>query len=810
VRKPLFYIAIGISCGIAIEGLIGIPFFYIFTATAAAVLISITARNSRWSVSIVSAAVVLCGALLLANANLLAPDHISHIAKDEPASVFLRGRVANDPSGAENFYGQKRRTFLLRTEWIRLGKISRPSSGLIMVDMPDDGSSVEFLDQIVLEGELSTIPAFRNPGAFDYDEYMKRKGVYALLRVRDADAFHVTKGHKDIIRSSAYRLRRAIRVLINKYFNIKDAALLEAVMIGDRSKLTQGTKEGFVKTGTVHILAISGLHVGLIAAIFLALLKFLRIPKKPRYIAVIFIIVFYALISGSNPPVLRASIIFAILVMGYILEREPQALNSLGAAAVLILIANPNNLFDASFQLSFVAILSIILIEPNLKGIFGIEEKAPSKSRMGRAGPYLVNALSVSIAAFLGTAPFIARYFNIISPVSILANIVIIPMLFFLMSALVAFLIAAFLFGPSVSYFALVTSWIEKILFAANNVFLKFPFAYVRIPSPSAATIGLYCASLFFLLSRGPFRFGGVTIPKRRISMVVLFVWSAFVWTGAARENDGCLRATFLDVGHGDSIYIEFPGGGNMLIDGGKGALQDRFDIGASIVGPFLWNRGAGSIDAVVLTHPDEDHMGGLLYILENFKVGCVIDNGWDKTDSAVYKRYVEIMKTNRTRRVTASGGDEISGFGSSKVYVLNPPENINESMSLNDASLVLKVVSKNTSILLCGDVGEKGIKNLISEHGKALKSDILVVPHHGGKVGSEEALENFLTLVRPKEAVISSSRSDLAKANPRRMIDMLTSLKSNGYETGTDGAVTLVSDGENYRIYTYNQKSAL
>jgi competence protein ComEC len=217
--------------------------------------------------------------------------------------------------------------------------------------------------------------------------------------------------------------------------------------------------------------------------------------------------------------------------------------------------------------------------------------------------------------------------------------------------------------------------------------------------------------------------------------------------------------------------------------------------MGRLVIGPFLWNKSIRAIDAAVLTHPDEDHLGGLLFVLNNFKVGCVIDNGLAKFDSDVYRDYLRTIHEKGIRRVRAREGDKIQGFDGVELYVLNPPEEEGD-LDSNESSLVIKAVFGDTSILLTGDIGEHAMKFLIGKN-ISLESDVLKVPHHGGKIGKGDTARRFFALVRPKASIISVSRRNRFRAPSKETVDIITDLKSNIYETRECGAIDVTSDGE-------------
>jgi competence protein ComEC len=281
--------------------------------------------------------------------------------------------------------------------------------------------------------------------------------------------------------------------------------------------------------------------------------------------------------------------------------------------------------------------------------------------------------------------------------------------------------------------------------------------------------------------------------------MALLILLTLLIWKGNIDPAERLLRMTFLDVGQGDSIFVEFPGKGNMLVDAGSGGEEGRFDIGRSVVAPFLWNKGMRRIDALVVTHSHEDHLGGAIFILKNFDIGCVIDNGIRYSgESSLLEEYLALIRGKHIRHIEAVSPTELTGFGEVNILILNPPADA-AGMAENDRSIVLKIIYKNFSALLCGDVTEAGIGNLLHTEG-ILKSDLLKVPHHGGGTGDLERKKYFFKKIDPVVYIISASDKGRQKGAVKyRTQDIITS-GAISYVTKDDGAVMIATDGHSFK----------
>ena len=647
-------------------------------------------------------------------------------------------------------------------------------------------------DNLNVSGTLEHMPGPRNPGEFDYGRYLALNGVQGIVIVRDSAGIRPADGPSSTsIQTIFGRAQKEIYNTLDRFHPPEQASFLKGIVFGYRADISVDIKQSFVDTGTIHILAVSGSNVLVVALIMYSLASLLRLPRRWITAVTILGLLFYMVITGLSPSVIRATIMAAAILIGTLFERKTDVYNSLAAAALVMLLWDPLYLLDVGFQLSFAAVLSIVYFYPKLETLI---HKIPERFEEIKGVDYVLKLFAVSLAAQLGTLPFTAYYFGRISLVGILANLVVVPI-----SGINVLL------GFTTLAFSYVSTWVAQTYAALNGALVSFllgfvsaaakaPLAYVQMETVSAS------APVFYYLCIGAV----FNIRNRRvlgrIVIALLVVLNVVLYAVLIKPRQPTLTLTAIDVGQGDALLLEFPSGKHVLFDAGPRTFT--YDAGERIVAPFLRRKGVGTLDALVVSHAHSDHIGGARYLLENFRVARLIEPNASGS-SALYREMSEEARRRGVAVQQMSAGDTLAFDPAARVYVLHPHAGVDSSRNLNNTSLVLKVLYGRTSLLLPGDAETDVEERILRRYGPLLPSSVLKAGHHGSSTSSSE---QFLHEVRPALVLVSVGRNNKFGHPSPQVLERYRRMGIQIERTDLVGALVLSSDGERIRMIDWRE----
>jgi competence protein ComEC len=717
--------------------------------------------------------------------------------------VFLEGTVVNVP---ELVRGKIRLDLdRINIQGNRIQGIFRLFVKESLVQKSLSNSLPYYGDRTRVLARLKPPSVLQNPGVYSYDA--GKDGIIAVGYVKQFEAVGREWGVLRWINT----LRRRMGNIIDKSLSPDSASLHRAIIPGLKRGVSGDMRDTFSSTGLAHLLSISGTHFGLLAfLIFQSMKRSMKLlpvrfftemtlyitPTQAAVLITLPVLTLYALISGASTPTIRALIMVFIYMLALFMGRKNQWLNSLSIAALVILLWQPHTLFELSFQLSFLAVLSIgYVLDATSRRRNPDASLEVSKGVHGKILSWFIERVKtgfvITTSAVLGTAPIVAlvfKQFPLISPVT---NLLLTPLICFIILPL-GFVtgFGALLFNLQSMPLSGITDTLTYFSLKLIQIFSLVPYASFRVHTPSFMIIIAYYAALYFIVKgRTAWRFIALII-------VVSFYWlSPYLFKG-----DG-LRITFLDVSQGDSSVIELPDKRTMIIDGGT----REPGMGRMVVAPYLWSRGTSEIDVMVLSHPHPDHFGGLLYIVDHFRVGEVWFNG------RITYEAEDFMQKIREKKIPLrilKRGDLIEAKGY-RIHVFHPYDEFYAGSvrggfsDENSDSLVLQLETNGVSVLFTGDIEIEAEDDLV-HIGDRLQSNILKVPHHGGRTSS--SIE-FLRAVSPDVAVVSAGKNNRFHHPHRETIDRYRDAGVVFYRTDRDGAVSIVI-GENskrpYEINTY------
>ena len=692
---------------------------------------------------------------------------------------------------------------------------ARPTAELVQ---QRDEPHFRYGDELELTGKLEEAPALGN---FDYGAYLENQGIHATMS-RPQVRLLADQARGNPALRLIYRVRREVPRGIDRALPEPQSSLAQALLLGLRDGISRDVTEDFRSSGTSHLLAISGLHVGVLLALSLGTAAWLMGRRKQLYLLLPLVAIWlYALVSGLSPSVERAAIMGSVYLLALALGRPRSILPALGLAAAVMTGIEPQVLRQVSFQLSFTAVAGIAILTTSRWAMWdqlsaggGAWWKHPARA--------LAVAAAISAVATLATLPLIAFYFQRVPTVGIPATILALLAIPFVLVTSAASGIA----GVASSGAGQVLGWVAWVpleyVLRLVDLISRVPGSTVSVPPFSGSLVWAYYGAFALVILRpvGPrglwerFHRTVATLQERAgregtplarlrfplgtylVAVVGLAVLTAFLWYHLVTGPDGKLHVHFLDVGQGDGTLIVTPEGGQVLVDRGPGPMEAARAVGDRL--PF-WDR---NLDLVVLTHPDEDHFRGLVQVLDRYGVDEVLDSE-SVSKNPLYLEWQKAVGREEATPVEAYQGQTVLPDRYTAMEVLNPPPGLlrGTGSDKNNNGIVLRLAYGDVSFLLTADIEAEAEERLLREN-LPLGSTVLKVSHHGSKTSSTA---RFLSDVSPVAAVISAGEGNPHGHPHREVTDSLHRVvgAERLYLTSERGDIEFITDGERLWVKT-------
>ena len=465
---PVLALALIFCSGIIAENAIRLPFTQLYFGAGFCVLLSALFLKRRWwPVALIALAFIL-GMLVLKNSFILPECHIKQFCyyKLERDSL-VKGRICNEPEIKDNLT-----SFIFSADWLQQDKFRYSCCGNVLARV-NGALGLSYGDEVILRGKLLRPPNFNNSGQrSNYRDYLFRQNIFCIFNVNnDINVVRLNKFSGSCLIRFSFYLKHKIERAIQENVSGITGAVLNAMILGQKKDIPPTITAQMMQTGTVHILVVSGFNVGIVAFIVLLSLKILKIPRKQRTFLAIICLILYCLLTGASNPVVRATVMGIFFLLGSYLKREPDIYNSLALAALSILVISPKQLFDIGFQLSFVSVIAIVCVYPRLNKLLRVEKIKLTPLK------FMLEGLLVSFSAWLGTAGFIAYYFRIFSPITVVANIFIVPMATLITLAGLSKVLISAAFPALTAYFGASSEFLVGLMLKINSFFAQLPGA---------------------------------------------------------------------------------------------------------------------------------------------------------------------------------------------------------------------------------------------------------------------------------------------------------------------------------------------
>jgi competence protein ComEC len=726
----------------------------------------------------------------------------SHLQFYNDQPVIARGMISADPEVSD-----KSAHLRLSATGVKVGGEWRAVEGNALLFVPRY-AGYEYGDVLLVTGELQTPPRLDD---FDYQAYLEGKGIYSTMLYPEIEVLE--RGQGNTILAGVYSLRDSLSQTLAEVLPEPQASLAQAIVLGKRDNISSSTYDTFSQSGTAHLLAISGLHLSIVAGILLSLGIWLFGRRRYIYIWLALAVIWlYALLTGMHPPVMRGAIMASLFLTAELLGRQRSAIVALAFAAAIMVGVSPRILWTASFQLSFLAMTGLIFIASPLtnlgrKGVtatLGEEGPAASLARI------TADSFGVTLAAIIAVWPVIAYYFGVISFVAPLATLLALP-------ALPAIIITGALAGclgscalplgyalgwlawPFLSYMLVVVSACAAIPLShiqAASIDIRLVWAYYIALALVLWVSSRQRADVLARIKSGINKTGAFIskLPPKWVIPPLLVVAILTSVAASSMPDDG-LHVSFLDVGQGDAILIQ-QGSQDILVDGGPSPQAICLELGKRL--PF-WDR---TIELVVLTHPSADHLAGLLEVINRYEVKQVLYPDLD-FESGIYQEWLRLLAEKDIKYTLAQAGQQVDLGEGAIMKVLNPglPFLTGTQSDVDNNGMVLHLSTGQVSFLFTADIMCEAELELITRRA-GLSSTVLKVAHHGSDTSTTP---EFLAVVNPELAVISVGKDNHFGHPTDEVMERLKARvgAASIYRTDEQGTIEFITDGKRLWVRT-------
>jgi competence protein ComEC len=786
--RPLFTASFFLSAGIITGHFVSMEpgCCYILSGVLSLCALGLTKRTLSCGGWVMAGSLILFGAGMIRYAESTLPaDHIMHAPPVDEVAVIGSVRSVPEYLPGSGFLRFEMELSGIETDSREIERVSGKVH-LLLCDPDPTEDLIQHLNPgcwIRVETTLQAPGQFWNLGGFHSREYYACRGIYLTGSVSYSEFIDVLdpSAPAGSLFASCMRFRQILLNHIHRHtsFFCPDiwkgndldrqsiCQVSSALMLGNRTGLDPDIKLSFQQSGLIHLLAISGLHVGIIALILHGIIRIIPVSYHVRNWGTLIGIIGYSVLAGNSPSVSRATLIVSIILIGRLLDRKADLLNSLGCSAILLLIWNPLYLFDIGFQLTYCATLGIVLLYPSLITLIPVARRSR-----------IVQLILISFAAQMATAPLSAYHFN---RVAVWAFIPYIPLIPIVAGSLFSGLLGLIFFKwTAVSSFLLkghgTLLW---ILVTISEMVSTWPGITFQPATPDCVTLSLWCLILLAVIA-------SVHSKKNLwIAAALLFVFPIYHSLNAYSHGTSPLELTFLDVGNADSTLITLPSGRHLLVDGG-GRYDSTFDIGRYVVSRTLRCLGVTSLFAVAVTHPHPDHQQGIISVLDEFPVSEL----WIPSrhfDDADFQRLLCIADRND---IIIRALDDRTIYDTWKV-------------SVNNRSLVLGLNYDRFRVLLPGDA-EKEAEAGLSRYGSALKSTLLKAGHHGSRTSSTL---HFLEAVSPRVIIVPCGRNNRFGHPHLTTLRRMEQIDTNPLilRSDTNGMIRVITDGRHVNVSSFH-----